>query len=149
MATRNMLMKPAICDARKARKSLNEATNLDGDPSLSGVGQPSSGQRTTPRAGVGQPSAGRGGLVARRHNDGVDVSDGGKMSDADATRFRAAAPRIIFLGGARPDLQSAAKEALRSMAAPRVADREKVRSQNHQVLEWRVLQDCPGAPLWR
>lgn len=61
-----------------------------------------------------------------RHNDDDGQDDGGNMSDAEATRFRAMVVRCNFLGSDRPDVQIAATGASRSMAAPHKGDREKV-----------------------
>lgn len=84
---------------------------------------------------VGNPAQGvwGGGVEVKRHNDDCDDrDDGGKISDAEATRFRAMLARCNFLGSDRPDVHFAAKEASRSMAAARGGDRDR------QVLEWRA-----------
>lgn len=48
------------------------------------------------------------------------------MPSEDATKFRAMVARCNVLVSDRPDLQFAAKEAPRSMATPRMGDREEV-----------------------
>lgn len=55
---------------------------------------------------------GTGGGRSQRQNRGSDGrGDGGKMSDAEATRFNAMVVRCNFLGSDGPDVQLAAKEA--------------------------------------
>ena len=51
-----------------------------------------------------------------------------ELVGAEATRFRAVAPRANYLSADRPDIQYAVKEVCRKMAKPVKGDRQKTRA---------------------